>query len=391
MAHSKERVTVKCYVAAKMAILDLFSSKKSHQSDYLVTVLFALLVVCGLVILASASSQLGASQFGDSYYFLKHQIYYGLSFGIIGFLIAARINYGAYNNRVFGITFLVLTLILVLLVFTPAGITAKGATRWLALGQFSFQPAEFLKLSLIMYLASWLAFKDHRQRALKTGFLPFAAVLTLVSGILILQHSTSPVVMLIAVALVMYFVSGAKLSYLFGIVFAGLVSLALIVAITPYRAQRVLTYLNPESDAMGGGYQSLQAKTAIGAGGLTGVGYGQSTVKHRLPEPAGDSIFAVAGEEFGFIGATVLVLLFAFLIIRMYVLAQRTNDPFGRLLLIGFATIIGVQTFVNMGAMTGFLPLTGTPLPFISYGGTNLAVFMTMLGIAVNISKYTNE
>ena len=372
-------------------MMELFSQKRARPADYLITVLFALLVVLGLVILASASSQLGASRFGDSYYYLKHQIYFGLSIGLIGFFIASKINYAAYNSKIFVISFLAFSLLLVLLVFTPLGITAKGATRWLDVGPFSFQPAEFLKLSLIMYLASWLAFKDHRQRALRTGFLPFAIVLTVVSGILILQRSTSPVVMLIVVALVMYFVSGAKLSYLLGILFAGAVSLVLIVAITPYRAQRVLNYLNPEADATGGGYQTLQAKTAIGAGGLTGVGYGQSSVKSRLPEPAGDSIFAVVGEEFGFAGATALVLLFAFLVIRMYVLAYRINDPFGRLLLIGFGSIIGVQAFVNMGAMTGFLPLTGTPLPFISYGGTNLAVFMVMIGITLNISRYARE
>ncbi len=372
-------------------MLHLFNQKRGHQPDYLITVVFALLVIFGLVILASASSHLGSVQFGDSYYYLKHQIYFGLSLGLVGFFIASKLNYTAYNNKVFGITFLVFTLLLVLAVFTPLGFSAKGATRWIAIGPLSFQPAEFLKLSLVMYLASWLAYKDHRQKALKAGFLPFAAVLSVVSGILILQHSTSPVVMLIAVALVMYFVSGAKIGYLLSIIFAGLVALGLIVAITPYRAQRVLTYLNPEQDASGSGYQLVQAKTAIGAGGLTGVGYGQSLVKNRLPEPAGDSVFAVVGEEFGFIGTTILVLLFALLIIRMYILAQRIHDPFGRLLLIGFASTIGIQAFVNIGAMTGILPLTGTPLPFISYGGTNLAVFMTILGISVNISRHTND
>lgn len=372
-------------------MLALLSTKKGHQADIVIIVLFSLLVVFGLAVLASASSQLGAAQFGDSSYFLKHQIYYGLSLGLIGFFIASKIYYAAYNNKIFLISFLAFSLILVLLVFTPLGITAKGATRWLALGPFSFQPAEFLKLSLVMYLASWLAFKDHRQKAFKAGFLPFAAVLSIVSATLILQHSTSPVVMLIAVALLMYFVSGAKLSYFIGIVCIGLVSLALIVAITPYRAQRVLTYLNPEADANGSGYQSLQAKTAIGAGGLDGVGYGNATVKSRLPEPAGDSIFAVVGEEFGFIGSTILLSLFLLLIVRLYFLALRVQDPFGRLLLAGFASVIGIQTFVNMGAMTGILPLTGTPLPFISYGGTALAIFMTMAGICVNISRHTSE
>ncbi len=369
----------------------LFNNQRGHKPDFLVAVLFALLVVFGLIMLASASSHLGQLDAGDSYYYLKHQIYYGLSLGLIGFFIALRIRYTAYNNKYFLLSFLVLTLLLVLAVFTPLGVTIKGATRWLEFGAFSFQPAEFLKLSLVMYLASWLAFKDHRQRAFREGFLPFAAVLTIVSGVLILQHSTAPVAILIAVALIMYFLSGAKLRYLLGIVFAGVISIALVVAITPYRAQRVTNFLNPEADANGTGYHALQARTAIGAGGLTGVGYGQSIVKYRLPEPIGDSIFAVVGEEVGFIGATVLVCLFALLVTRMYFLAYKTNDPFGRLLLIGFASIIGVQAIVNIGAMTGFLPLTGTPLPFISYGGTALAIFMTMIGITLNASRYTLE
>jgi cell division protein FtsW len=279
----------------------------------------------------------------------------------------------------------------VLLVFTPLGFTAKGATRWLELGPLTFQPAEFLKLSLVMYLASWLAFKDHRQKNFRTGFLPFAIVLTLVSSVLILQRSTSPVAMLLLVAIVLYFVSGARLRYLAATALVGIVGLALIIGLTGYRSQRIQTFLNPEADANGAGYHSVQAKTAIGAGGVFGVGYGQSVVKYRLPETIGDSVFAVVGEEFGFVGSVILVLLFAALVLRMYVLGYHTPDPFGRLLLVGFATMIGVQAFVNMSAMTGLLPLTGTPLPFVSYGGTALAIFMTMMGIAVNVSRYSNK
>jgi len=374
-----------------MSIVDLFQNRRSRQPDYVIAVLFLLLIIFGLFMLASASSSRGQIEASDSYFYLKHQIYYGLSIGIVGFLVASKIRYTAYNNKYFLISFLLASLILVLLVFTPLGVTIKGATRWLEFGPISFQPAEFLKISLIMYLASWLAFKDHRQRTFREGFLPFAAVLAVVSGVLIQQRSTSPVVILMAVAFVMYFLSGAKLKYLFVILMAGIVSIAMVIAVTQYRSDRIYTYLNPEADPSGLGYHTLQARTAIGAGGLTGVGYGQSLVKYRLPEPIGDSIFAVVGEETGFIGAGVLALLFGLLVIRLYVLAHRTSDPFGRLLLTGFASVIGIQAFVNMGAMIGFLPLTGTPLPFISYGGTALAIFMTMAGISVNVSKYASE
>ncbi len=369
----------------------LLDNRRAGAPDYLITTIVTLLVVVGLVILASASSGVASAQFGDSYFYLKKQIFSGLLVGLVGFYCASRMYYGAFNNRVFSVVFLGVTLLLVCLVFTPLGFTAKGATRWVDVGFMTFQPAEFLKLSLVLYLASWLAFKDQRRRTFREGFLPFAIVLAVVSGILFVQRSTSPVVILIAVALTMYFVSGARLRYLFGIIGVGVVAIGLIIAVTPYRAQRVLTYLHPEADATGAGYHTLQAKTAIGAGGVTGVGYGQSVVKQRLPEPIGDSIFAVAGEEFGFVGTSIIVLLFATLVLRMYVLAHRMHDPFGRLLLIGFGSLIAIQALINMSAMTGTLPLTGTPLPFISYGGTALAIFMTMMGVVVNVSRYTSK
>lgn len=366
-------------------------SEKTRQTDYFLTACFGFLIIFGLVMLASASANLGRIDFNDSYYYLRHQIYYGLSIGIIGFFVASKINYSLYKNRIFSVAFLVFTCILLGLVFSPLGFSANGASRWLDLGPFSFQPAELLKLSLIIYLASWLSRKDFRQKNFLSGLLPFAAVLALVSVLLIAQHSTSPVVILIVVALIMYFISGARLRYLFGIILAGAIAIGMIVMITPYRFQRIMTFMNPEADPGGSGYHLIQSKTAIGAGGITGVGYGQSTVKNYLPEPIGDSIFAIVGEEFGFMGTIFLIGLFAFLVIRIFLIAQKTPDPFGRLLLIGFGSIIGIQAVVNIGAMSGVLPLTGTPLPFISYGGTNLAVFMTMMGVVINISKYSSK
>ncbi len=367
------------------------STDRIGEPDYLLVGGTLLLVVIGLLVLASASSQASLHQADDSYYYLRHQIYYGLTIGLVGFLVAAKVFYGTYNRRIISIAVLALSLIATALVFTPLGITAKGATRWLELGPFSFQPAELLKIGLVIYLASWLAYKDHRQRSLTEGLLPLAGVLSLVTGVLILQHSTSPVVILIGVAMAMYFTSGAKLRYLAAIVLVGAVALGAIVMTSPYRAQRVLTFLHPEVDADGGGYQLLQAKTAISTGAITGVGYGQSRIKERLPEAMGDSIFAVVGEEFGFIGAALLICGFAALVLRLLYVAQRIMDPFGRLLLVGFAVLIGFQAFINMGAMIGILPLTGTPLPFVSYGGTALAIFMTMMGIAVNILRYRSR
>lgn len=362
--------------------------RKGHAPDYLILFSAGFLVLFGLVMLSSASAHLGQQDFGDSYYYLKHQIFYGLSLGLLGFLLASKIYYGFWRKKWVSITLLITSIIGLLLVFTPLGFSTKGATRWLDIAGMSVQPSEFLKLSLVIYLATWLSSKEFRNKSFKAGYIPFAIIIGAISTVLVIQHSTSPVVILIGASLVMYLMSGAKWRYVLGTVAVGLVALALIITASPYRAERVLSFRNPEADPRGSGYHVIQAKTAIGAGGLTGVGYGQSVVKYRLPEPIGDSIFAVIAEEFGFIGVIILLSVFTLLILRIFLLARSTSDTFGRLLLIGFGSILAIQTMINIGAMTGLLPLTGTPLPLISYGGTMLMVYLTMMGIVANISRY---
>lgn len=356
--------------------------------DYSIVISFFLLLGFGFLVLASASSNLGAEKFGDSYYFLKHQLVYGFIPGLLAFLILSRVNFKIFKNKFFCLGLLFLTLVFVVLVFTPLGVTANGATRWISFGPITFQPAELLKISLIIYFASWLARTSNRQTSLMSGLLPFSVVLAVISVPLIIQNSTAPVGILILVSLIMYGMSGAKLRYVIGIFLAGGLAVALIVVATPYRAQRILTFLHPEDDVGAAGYHSLQAKTAIGAGGVTGVGLGKGAVKFNLPEPAGDSVFAVLAEEFGFVGVITLLGLFLFLILRMFLLSRKVRDQFGSLLLIGFGSLIAIQAIFNIGAMSGVLPLSGTPLPFISYGGTQLAVFMAIIGVTANISRY---
>ncbi|PIT93356.1 MAG: stage V sporulation protein E [Candidatus Harrisonbacteria bacterium CG10_big_fil_rev_8_21_14_0_10_38_8] len=365
--------------------------KRGHSPDILLLVVGGFLIVFGLVMLASASSHIAQAQFGDPYFYLTRQVIRGVLLGLILFFITSKVHYRVYSHKAISVGFFLFTLLLVLLVFTPLGISANGAQRWLSIGSFSFQPAELLKISLVIYLAAWMSQKGYRQVNVKKGLIPFVAVMSFILVVLVLQRSTSPVFILLLVSVIMYFMSGAKLKYLFGFLVCAFIVMSLIVKISPYRADRFFNYLNPEDDPSGSGFHAIQAKTAIGAGGLIGVGYGKSTVKFLLPEPIGDSIFAVMAEEFGFIGSTFLLLLFSIFVIRIYVLSTRVRDDFGRLLLIGFASLIGIQACVNIGAMTGVLPLTGTPLPFISYGSTALAIFIAMLGIIINISKYTRR
>lgn len=360
--------------------------KNNGKPDYLIIATAAFLVVFGLLMVASASSELAEKKFGDSYFYLKHQVYYGLSLGLIGFLAASKIYYKHYQKL--AILILILSVAALILVFTPLGFSAGGATRWLKIGPAIFQPSELLKITFIVYLAAWLSGKEGRKSSFWNGFVPFLVISGAVSALLILQPTTSTVVILMASALIIYFASGAKLSYIFGTIILGLAALLLVSYLSSYRWNRIMAFINPRADTQGTAFHINQSLIAIGSGGLTGVGYGQSTTKLLyLPEPIGDSIFAVIGEEFGFLGNLFVLLAFLFLIVRGLLLSQRIGDRFGQLLLIGFCSLIGVQAFVHIGAISGILPITGTPLPFISYGGTALAVFMTMIGIMVNISK----
>lgn len=361
---------------------------KEGKPDYLIIAVTFFLVIFGLVMLASASSDLGEKKFNDTYFYLKHQAVNGLSLGLIGFFLASKIYYKKY--QAWAVPMLFLCIAFLILIFTPLGFSAGGADRWLKIGPVVFQPSELLKISFIIYIAAWMSNKQERKNDFWKGFVPFLIISGLVSFLLIIQPSTSAVAILLASALSVYFISGAKLRFIFGTVLVCLLGFAIISVFSPYRMQRIITFFQPEKEIQGAGYHLNQARIAIGSGGIFGVGFGQSTTKLLyLPEPIGDSIFAVIAEEWGFVGAIFLMAAFLTLIIRGFILSRKINDEFGKLLLVGFSSLLALQTFLNIGAISGLLPLTGTPLPFISYGGTALAVFMTISGIMVNISKHT--
>ncbi len=361
--------------------------RRGGSPDYVLIVVTFLLVIFGLVMLTSASSDLARKKFNDSYFYLRHQILYGLSLGLIGFFTASKLYYKIYQKWAVGLLFLGIAGLLA--IFTPLGFSAGGADRWLNLGGLIIQPSELLKIFFVIYLAAWLSGRSERKDDFWKGLVPFLVLTGIVDFLLIIQPSTSTVAILMAAAISIYFVSGAKFRYIVGIILLGALAFAAVSYFSPYRWQRVMTFLNPDQNLQGAGYHINQSLIAIGSGQLWGVGYGQSTTKLLfLPESVGDSIFAVIAEELGFVGAILLVGAFATLVIRGFLLARKTSDSFGRLLLVGFSTLIGVQAFINIGAISGLLPLTGTPLPYISYGGTALAVFMTISGIMVNISKY---
>ncbi|MCL4405200.1 MAG: putative lipid II flippase FtsW [Patescibacteria group bacterium] len=364
--------------------------RQRGHADYIILVTFIILVAFGFMMLASASSDLGKTNFNNPYYYIEHQIMYGFSLGVVGFLIGLLVPYKFYKR--YALLFLIATIALLVIVFVPhIGVSSGGAQRWINVGPLTVQPGEVTKLLFIMYLAAWLssARKDRRTRTVTEGLIPFWVTTGLVAVLLLLEHSTSSVFIVLAGALTVYFAAGAKKFFLLATFVLGGLLVGAFILITPYRLARIDAYLNPSAqNVYGSGYQINQSLLTIGSGSLFGVGYGNSVSKRYLPARLDDAIFAIIAEEFGFIGSVAVVALFFTLVGRGLILAKKMSDPMGKSILVGFSTIIGVQVFLHIGSVSQLIPLTGVPLPFISYGGTALAVFMTMVGIMLNISKY---
>ncbi len=366
------------------------ANRSARSPDYFFLAVLVVLILFGLVMLASASSDLGKTQFNNTYYYLEHKILFGLTLGALGFCTGYFVNYQKFKKIAF--VLLLISLATLVLVFTPLGTTVNNTSRWLRFGPLSFQPAELVKLTYLIYLAAWLSNpKFKRATDFQSGLLPFLVITGIIAGLLILQPATSTVVILLLSGLAVYFVDGAPIRYIALMVAVAVLAIGAVILATPYRRARILGYLNQNANTQGQNYQVNQGLIAIGTGGLWGVGYGQSATKTSyIPDPIDDSIFAIIAEELGFAGAASLMALFCMYTFRLFWIAKKTTDKFGRLLLIGFGTVIGLQAFVNMAAISGVIPLTGVPLPFISYGGTAFAVFLTMSGVALNISKYSS-
>lgn len=362
---------------------------KMRESDRGIKILLFLLLATGLTTIASAGVSYGNVRFGDPYYFFKQQLI-GLGVGIILLLICERIPYQLWRRLVMPIFLTALGLLI--LVFIPGfGTSIYGAARWVDLGPISFQPSEVMKLAIIFYLAAWLSTKgEHQAKDFYQGFLPFLIILLVVGFLIIKQPDTGTLGVIFCVSMAIFFVSGASLAHLFGLAFGALAFLALLIKVAPYRMQRFLVFLNPEHDPLGAGYQMTQALLAIGSGGFLGVGLGHSRQKFNyLPEPVTDSIFAVLAEEAGLIGVAFVLILFSLFLWRGMRIARQAPESFGKLLATGITTWIVCQAFINIAAISGLIPLTGIPLPFISFGGTSLAILMAAIGILLNVSRHS--
>jgi cell division protein FtsW len=349
-------------------------------------VLVAILSLSGLAIFSSATLGLLAREGSSVSKDILLQTGLGFGLGFIGLILAKIIPLSQIKR--FAPYGYGLSLALTLLVFVPGiGFHSGGATRWINLHFTTVQPAEFLKIGSVLMLAWWLAPRARQLNEFKKGLLPFVLLLLPPAAILLAQPNTSTTLLILFTAGAMYFVAGGPWRD-FGILVVGiLIALALVIVARPYVLERVKTFVNPSANALGSGYQIQQSLIAIGSGGVLGRGFGQSIEKFNyLPEPDGDSVFAVFSEETGFIGAVVLLLLFVGLAARGIVIAGNSADLFGGLVAFGFSFLIIVQACTNIGAMLGIIPLTGLPLPFISHGGTALMATLLMCGLILNVA-----
>ncbi|MBI4415169.1 MAG: putative lipid II flippase FtsW [Candidatus Kerfeldbacteria bacterium] len=358
--------------------------------DYLLIGLMLVLVAFGLLMLSSAGAVVGYEKFGQSDYFFRRQLF-STAVGLLAFFFLSRIDYHVW--RKFAFPFLLLSVILLVMVFLPGiGFRAGGASRWILLGNFLLQPAEVVKLTFLVYLAVWLEKHAKGIHDFWYGFVQFLALLGIIVSLIMFQPDLGTVGVIVGLSIVVYFVAGAPYRHLalFGLGATGL--FALLIKVAPYRTQRLTVFLNREIDPQGIGYHMNQALLAIGSGGIFGLGLGHSRQKYNyLPEVTGDSIFAIIAEELGLLVAAAVVVLFVVLLIRGFSVARNAPDPFGKYLATGITAGIVLQAFVNIGAISGILPLTGIPLPFISSGGSSLIMAMAGMGMLVNISRQTKK
>lgn len=349
----------------------------------LLIIVFVLLIL-GLVILASASVVVSQEQLGNTYGYLKHQLIFGIIIGLIGAWLVYKIPYQKWRKLT--LPLLLVSIVALIMVLIPRfTYQFGGAKRWLNFGVFSFQPSEIAKLSFIIYLSAILARKGKPRHQ----FVNVIVLLIIISVLLLLQPDVSTLGLIVVSCLVIYFIAGAKISYILTLATGYLIAFLFLIRIAPYRWHRLLVYFNPQIDVAGIGYQINQALLALGSGGIFGLGLGHSRQKYNyLPEPMGDSIFAIIGEELGFVGVLVILGLFIFLFIRAFKIAKQADSDFGRFLAFGIGFWLFLQAFVNMAASCGLLPMTGMPLPFISYGGSSMVVSLVAVGLLLNISKY---
>lgn len=364
-------------------------SKKKGPIDFPLFIIILVILSIGVIMVFSASMVEDTQRYNDSYYHLKRQLIW-TGIGISAMFFTANLPYQKLRDKkliFFGMVVTILLLIIVL--FMPA---KNGATRWIGIGSLGFQPSEIAKVMLVVYLADSIARKGEKIKTFKKGIIPVLFISGIFAGLILAEPNMSTAAIILATAFCLLIVGGAKGSQLIGIIIPTLAVGVLGALSEEYRRKRVFGFLDPWADPLGTGYQAIQSLYALGSGGLFGTGLGQSRQKWLyIPEAQNDFIFAIIGEELGFIGVLFVLMLFSFLIWRGMKIALNCKDKFGSLLAAGIVSIIAVQESINLLVVSSFMPVTGVPLPLISYGGSSLVFTLASLGILLNISRYTSK
>jgi len=361
---------------------------KAGPVDFTLALTVIFLLTIGIIMVFSSSYYEALYKFNSSYHFIKRQAMWAV-LGI--FSMVFFMNFPYWHLSKLSKLIMAAAVILLIGVLTPLGVTRNGATRWLSLGFTDIQPSEFAKLAMIIFLADILAKIKDRIKYFFKGLIPMLGLTGVICFLILLQPDLSTAVSIAGTACIMFFAAGAQMLHMSMLGLGGLGLGVVLVLMEPYRMRRITAFIDPWSDKLDTGYQIIQSLYALGSGGPFGVGIGKSLQKHfYIPEPQNDFIFAILGEELGFLGGMMVIVLFLLLIWRGARIALSAPDLFSSMLAIGITGIIAVQVFINIAVVTSSMPVTGMPLPFISYGGTALLVTMSGVGILLNISRYSN-
>ena len=372
----------------KLATLEMRLPRVAGKVDAWLLIIVLTLLCIGIVMVYSASAFQAAREQGDASYYFQRELMWTI-LGTVAMLLTLRVDYRQWRRFSLVGMLIILPLLVIVLKF---GVNVYGASRWLSLGSFfAFEPSELTKLVLALYIADWLARKGDQVGTFLYGLAPFIILVGIVLGLVLLENDLGTAIIIAGFATAMFFTAGANITqFLLAMACGGVIFLK--EAFSSYRFYRIAGFMNPFKDVTGINLQLYQALLALGSGGWFGLGLGNSRQKTGyLPFPYTDSIFPIIGEELGFVGSAVIVILFLFLAFRGFRLARRTPDLYGALLATGITTWLVLQAIINIGANTGTIPYTGVPLPFISFGGSSLVVSLAAVGVLLNISRYIQE
>lgn len=363
---------------------------RKKAPDFVLFVVTLLLLTVGVIMVLSASYVVAETRYADGYYFLKRQLLWAL-LGIAGMTTVMKIDYSRFKKwatPLFGLAVFLLVLVLI----PGVGISIKGASRWLGVGSLTFQPSEIAKLALVVFLAKSLAARPNQIKFFFRGFFPKILIVGLICGLILAQPDLGTAVAIAGTSYLLFLAAGARKTHLAGLALLGLALVGAAIYVAPYRMARFTAFLNPWADPLGNGFQTIQSLYAVGSGRLFGMGLGQGRQKFLyLPEQHTDFIYAVLCEELGFFGALFVLLLFFAFMWRGLKIALKAPDTFGALLATGITIMVVLQALINIGVVTGSLPVTGITLPLISFGGSSLTLSLLGIGILLNISQHLEE